>query len=55
MTILTENVENSDPDEFMVAGPSNGTFSVEVSDPDEFLVEMEKMNFDRDFDVVLLI
>lgn len=36
-TVLTENIENSDPDEFRLTGPSYLTHAVEESDPDEFV------------------
>jgi|GEM_PF-1056167 len=36
-TLLTENIEISDPDELSVIGATNKTSSVESSDPDEFL------------------
>ena len=36
-TVLTENIENSDPDE-MRMGPTNTTFTVETTDDDEFLL-----------------
>ena len=36
-TLLTENIEISDPDELLLIGATNKTSSVESSDPDEFL------------------
>lgn len=35
-SVLTENIENSDPDEFELSGPSYLTHAIEESDPDEF-------------------
>ena len=37
-TILTENIEISDPDEFVMKDPTYLTHSIENSDPDEFRV-----------------
>lgn len=37
-TMLTENIEMSDPDEFNVLGPTLFTKSAEASDPDEFIM-----------------
>lgn len=37
-TVLTENVENSDVDEFAMHGPTQITKSVESSDPDGFVL-----------------
>lgn len=37
-TVLTENIEMSDPDEFGEGGPTLLTKSIENSDPDGFIV-----------------
>ena len=35
-TVLTENIEVSDPDEFILKNDTGLTHAVEISDPDEF-------------------
>lgn len=37
-TVITENIENSDVDEFVLLGPTRITKSIESSDPDGFVV-----------------
>lgn len=37
-TILTENIENSDPDDFKLYGPTHVTKNMETSDADDFVL-----------------
>ena len=37
-TMVTENIEISDPDEFVMSEPTGFTHAIEESDPDEFIV-----------------
>ena len=53
--MVTENVENSDPDEFLLQGPTNLTFTQENTDEDEFLSDILSDFSGRDFDEILLI
>ena len=44
-TILTENIEISDPDEFVMKDPTYLTHSIENSDPDEMLMGPTKSTY----------
>ena len=53
--MLTENVENSDADEFLLQGPTKLTFTQENADADEFLPDILSDCNNIDFDEILLI
>jgi len=53
--MVTENVESSDPDEFLLQGPTNLTFTQENTDEDEFLSDVLSEFNNKDFDEILLI
>lgn len=53
--MVTENVESSDPDEFLSQGPTKITFTQENTDEDEFLSDVLSDFHNKDFDEILLI
>lgn len=54
VTSETRSSEASDPDEFVLQGPTNLTFIQESTDADEFCVDILKDSNDSDFDDILL-